>query len=129
MILHVSEHKKAAGFIIHCSMRQVDSRDQKSLGSFNNGLYQPNLPFHFSIWDYIHLQAAGKICPKAQVLSVKDSSSWRTAALRLFQVVRNGGFLFTTHALPISLMTSSAISSSVELKTSPVQRTFKESCV
>lgn len=98
--LQVSDHMKAAGFIIYCSMRQMDSRDQISLGSLSNGLNQQNLPFHFSVWDSIRLQAACEICSKGPS-DVKDNSSWRTAALRPAQMANSGETLSAMQALQI----------------------------
>lgn len=76
--------------------------------------------------------SCGQNLPWRPKWCVKESSSWRTAALTPFQMV-NSGVLSAMHALQTSLLTSSAISSegsamtsSVELNTWPVQRTFKE---
>lgn len=66
--MHISEHMKAAGFIIYCSMRQVDSRDQVSLGSLSNGL--TNQTCHFILASEIIsiYKLWAKSAPKAQMM-------------------------------------------------------------
>lgn len=129
-----------AGFWAHesCRLRNL-------LFNEASGLERPNITRFTRHWSLLtkpaisfqHLRlypptSCGQNLPWRPKRCVKESSSWRTAALTPFQMV-NSGVLSAMHALQTSLLTSSAISSegsampsSVELNTWPVQRTFKE---